>query len=366
MSDSFEISASSGSYRVDIEPGAFAARLADHARDVVIADRFFDGHLQSLGVTFRAVLCYQASESIKSLDAAPGLIEQLRRTGANRETRLLAIGGGIIQDLVAFAASIYMRGVPWVYMPTTILGMVDSCIGGKSSINVGPYKNLVGTFHPPLSVLIDPDLAGTLPLDQQAGGMIEAAKICFCRGAACFDNYLACNPHPDMSSASLAILISTSLRAKKWFIEVDEFDQQERLLLNFGHTFGHAIEGASSYRISHGIAVGLGIQCALAFGRGVDRRGSDAYAQAPIVRALDEHLDSILRAVPGLSTHLAALPLDDVIERFKSDKKHKHDSYVLILVDSAGKVVLDRVARSSESVQSIRSAIQSVIGTYTP
>jgi 3-dehydroquinate synthase len=364
VSESFDISASTGSYAVRIEAGGFASHLADRKKDVIIADRFFQNTLSGLEASSRAVLFYEASETIKSLDAAPELIERIRKSGANRQTQFVAIGGGVIQDLAAFAASIYMRGVDWIYVPTTILGMVDSCIGGKSSINVGPYKNLVGTFHPPLSVFVDPALATTLPLDQQASGIIEAAKICFCRGPESFQSYLDCDAHPGMETSQLAILISHSLRAKKWFIEIDEFDQNERLLLNFGHTFGHAIEGASNYGIAHGIAVGLGILCALAFNRQSTEDGSDPYAGTPSVHQLEKHLSTIFQSVPDLSSQLSGLSIDDVMKRFESDKKHKQDDYVLILVEPSGKVVINRIQKSPATVRRIRSAIESTVGHY--
>lgn len=365
MSESFDISASTGSYTVHIEAGSLARHLNGRQDDVIIADAFFRDSLPASTASARTVLFYEASETIKSLDAAPALIEQMRGAGANRQTELVAIGGGVIQDLSAFAASIYMRGVPWIYIPTTILGMVDSCIGGKSSINVGPYKNLVGTFHPPQTVIVDPALAKTLPLDQQASGIIEAAKICFCRGPESFAAYLASNPHPGMATDALATLISHSLHAKKWFIEIDEFDQNERLLLNFGHTFGHAIEGASNYGISHGIAVGLGILCALTFVRQDPQHATDPYADTPSVARMEDHLKTIFQQVPELSTHLASLPLDDVMNRFESDKKHKTDSYTLILVKPSAKVVIAKVPKSPDSRQRIERAIRSVVESYT-
>jgi 3-dehydroquinate synthase len=224
MSESFDIVAATGRYAIQIEVGAFAARLSGWKQNIIIADDYFRASLQ----THRNTLLYPASESTKSLDIAPQLIERLRECGANRQTTIVAIGGGIIQDLTAFAASIYMRGVPWIYVPTTILAMADSCIGGKSSINVGPYKNLVGTFHPPESVFIDPRFASTLPIDQQASGIVEAAKICFCRGPESFGTYLRSDPRPGMATDALAQLVTQSLHAKKWFIEIDEFDRKER------------------------------------------------------------------------------------------------------------------------------------------
>lgn len=362
MSDSFEIVSSTGSYGVRLVPGAFSEWAARWRNDVVIADDFFRTAAPALAA-LPSVLYYPAHETVKSLDAAPELIERLRKQGANRRTLFVAVGGGVIQDLVAFAASIYMRGVQWHYVPTTILAMVDSCIGGKSSINVGPYKNLVGTFHPPQTVWIDPELARTLPLDQQASGIIEAAKICFCRGPQSFREYLSTQPHPGMDSTALGALILHSLHAKKWFIEIDEFDKNERLLLNFGHTFGHAIEGASHYAISHGIAVGLGILCALEFVRqsSPDR---DPYGDTPNVAMLAAHLDTLIRAVPNLKEPVGLLSLNEVLERFESDKKQTQDAYTLILVEPTGEVALKRIAKSAEVRSRVEQAIRSIVEIY--
>jgi 3-dehydroquinate synthase len=361
MSESFDIVAATGRYAIQIEVGAFAARLSGWKQNIIIADDYFRASLQ----THRNTLLYPASESTKSLDIAPQLIERLRECGANRQTTIVAIGGGIIQDLTAFAASIYMRGVPWIYVPTTILAMADSCIGGKSSINVGPYKNLVGTFHPPENVFIDPRFASTLPIDQQASGIVEAAKICFCRGPESFGTYLRSDPRPGMATDALAQLVTQSLHAKKWFIEIDEFDRKERLLLNFGHTFGHALEGASHYSISHGIAVGLGILCAIAFVRQAKEYGGvDPYHSAPSVAKLEDNLDSLLKTVPKLRQPLASLRIEEVLDRFESDKKHKQDSFVLILVDTNGEVVLQKIAKSPESRDRVKRAIQSVVESY--
>ncbi len=362
MSDSFEVVSSTGSYSVQIAAGAFSGWAASWDKRLVIADDYFRTASPVLS-SVPSVLYYPALETVKSLDAAPELIERLRKHGANRRTLLVAVGGGVIQDFVAFAASIYMRGVEWHYVPTTILAMVDSCIGGKSSINVGPYKNLVGTFHPPQTVWIDPELARTLPIDQQASGIIEAAKICFCRGSESFRHYLSTGPHPGMDSRALGALITHSLHAKKWFIEIDEFDRKERLLLNFGHTFGHAIEGASHYAISHGIAVGLGILCALAFERQASGT-SDPYANAPMVAKLADHLDTLIRAVPKLRESVGALSLPEVLERFESDKKHTEDAYALVLVETSGAVVLRKIPKSAEVRSRIEQAIRSVVEIY--
>ena len=357
MSASFEIASSTGAYQVQIEPHAFKDYLRRFTNPAIIADKFFAPVLHSIDLP---AILVDATEANKSLDASPRLIEQLRKSGATRETELVAVGGGIVQDLASFIASVYMRGLRWSYIPTTVLAMVDSCIGGKSSINVGPYKNLVGTFHPPTRVLIDPSLAQTLPDEQKTGGLIEAAKICFCRGSESFDRYLYCGPSTSMSTEALDAVIISSLESKKWFIEIDEFDKSERLLLNFGHTFGHAIEGASRFAVPHGIAVGLGILCALSFERG---NGAN-YARAPIVQALEDHLQQMLASVPELAERLHAMPLNDFMESFASDKKHGAGYYTLVLVAEDGRVVLRKITRSVGVDDALRDAVQATIDRF--
>ncbi|WP_213805856.1 3-dehydroquinate synthase [Granulicella sp. dw_53] len=360
MSASFSVASSTGSYQVTIAADSFASTLASLESPHLIADEFFRLNLPNLA---HPPILLEATEQAKSLDRSPALIEALRIAGANRNSQLVALGGGVIQDISAFIASIYMRGLSWTYIPTTVLAMVDSCIGGKSSINVGPYKNLVGTFHPPQTILIDPTLARTLPPEQFASGLIEAAKICFCRGPESFSSYLASNPSPNMPTSALEQVTLSSLLAKKHFIEIDEFDRNERLLLNFGHTFGHALEGASHYAIPHGIAVGLGILCASAFQR---NRGINL-ASIPKVQQLESHLTTLIQTLPNLPTHLRDLDLDldEVLQRLASDKKHSTTQYTLILLNASGDVSLERINRTPQLEADLRQAIAATIDTHT-
>ena len=353
----FTITSSTGDYGVSIATGLLQTPALGQilAQSSTVADAFFQPHKLP-----GKPIWLKATEYEKSLDRAPALIEQLRRAGANRATLLTALGGGIIQDISAFVASVYMRGLTWVYVPTTVLAMVDSCIGGKSSINVGPYKNLVGTFHPPQHIYIDPALAETLPRDQFASGLIEAAKICFTRGPGSFADYLAAEPSITMSTPALEQVIRASLSAKKHFIEVDEFDKKERLLLNFGHTFGHALEGASDFAIPHGIGVGLGILCSLAFQR---RRGIN-FDAASRVAQLEQHLDTMIRTLPNLGPILAEVQISEVLERFASDKKHSSAQFALIVVNPQGEVEMNKIDRTPELDFQIRHAIESTLDQY--
>lgn len=355
MSTSFEIKSSTGNYPVLIGSGRFEDLRSTHGGDVIIADEFFAPQLapyEPLAITIAA------KETSKSLDAIPEAVIELRKCGANRQTRLIALGGGIVQDIVGFIASVYMRGVSWTYFPTTLLAMADSCVGGKSSINVGPYKNIVGTFHPPTSVIIDPQFTRSLSTEQRISGLIEACKICYCRGDNTFREYLGQRPTSSIQVEETEQIIGLSLLAKKWFIEIDEFDREERLLLNFGHTFGHALEGASHFRIAHGVGVGTGMLCALELGRLMGR----AYTYAPGVKLLEEHVSTLLGEVTTLPVALEALSTRDVIERFQADKKHGSDHYRVILVTEAGEVQLTNLARSMETLHLVEAAVTNVAG----
>jgi 3-dehydroquinate synthase len=357
VSASFEIQSATGSYAVIIQKGLFAETIAPGPGRLFFADQYFEADLRARGVD---PIVIEASETVKSLDAMPAVITGMRKRGANRQTELVAVGGGIVQDVAAFAASVFMRGIAWNYVPTTVLAMSDSCIGGKSSINVGPYKNLIGTFHQPKEIFIDPLLADSLTLEQRAAGLVEAGKICFCRGEEAFEEYLTLAPTAAMDGAALEPIVRASLLAKKWFVEKDEFDQAERLLLNFGHTFGHAIEGATHFQVSHGIAVAVGILCALEFRRAAGGKDNS------LISALDRHMRDLLKTSPGLQAELAAVSVTDVVERIQADKKHTRTHYTLILPGANGEIALTRHEKSDAVAERLAAAVKAAIGTLDP
>ena len=352
MHSAFDVAASGGCYRVRIENGAFAGMLRGQGDAVFLADTYFAAQLADAG---HDPVVIAADEVAKSLQRISDVIVALRERRVTRSTQLIAVGGGVVQDIAGFVASIYMRGIAWRYVPTTLLGMTDSCIGGKSSINVGYYKNLVGTFHPPNEIIVDPNLTVTLDPGQRAAGLIEAAKIAFCRGAACFDAYHALAPEVGSPVDVLGDVIDLSLHAKRWFVETDEFDRDERLLLNFGHTFGHAIETASGFALSHGVAVGLGILAALAF------RPSSAAS----VESLRAHLLGLLGSVSNLSATVGTLSVERLLNAFESDKKHGIDFYALILVTEEGRVERVRMPRDAASRERIGGAFATLIERFT-
>jgi len=359
MPESFEISASSGRYRVLVGSGLILNALQSNADAIILID---DRLIASLPSGERKVIQVTAAEGNKSLEQAAPIVAKLRELGAHRRTHLLAIGGGIIQDISTFVASIYMRGIPWSYMPTTLLGMVDSCVGGKSSINVYGYKNLVGNFYPPTEIIIDLDYLRTLNAEQMIGGLCEAAKICYAHSDKEFTLYLADKPGTNMTPEQAERIVIRSLRGKQWFIEIDEFDQKERLLLNFGHTFGHALEAGTDFRITHGVAVGVGMVIAEEYAKQQNLLES---AGVNCIGQLTEHIELLFRELPQLVKELRNLDLDLISEKFENDKKHYVDQYRIVVPKGNGALELISVPRTEQGRSTISKAYRVAIERLT-
>lgn len=202
----------------------------------------------------------EAVEESKTVNKALEIINQIICLSTRKNTNLIAIGGGITQDVTCFISSILYRGVEWNFVPTTLLAQTDSCIGSKSSINYAQYKNLLGTFYPPSNVWIDTAFIKTLAQPDYLSGLGEIFKIAVMRGKTDFYDLQGKLPQLlKRESATLESNMEKTLAFKKKLIESDEFDRNERNILNFGHTFGHAVESVSDFRVPHGQGVSLGI-----------------------------------------------------------------------------------------------------------
>lgn len=355
MPESFEVSTSVGSYKVIVGEGLLA-NIAPNEHAIFLVDQF---HLSRLNLKKDKLIPIPALESSKNLDYIPQVIEQMRKLGANRQTHVYAIGGGIIQDIATFVNSIYMRGIAWTYFPSTLLSMADSCIGGKSSINVAGYKNLVGNIYPPSAVYVDMDFCKSLGRNEIIGGLAEAVKICFARGPEFFDAYLALSPTYPLSGEKGVKVVSQALQAKKWFIEIDEFDQSERLLLNFGHTFGHALEASSNFALAHGVAVAIGMLVAIEYATHVDNlSGIGKVKSAQLERYI---IDLIGPLKQELRETLSQIDLVSVMQKFEGDKKHQQDFYRMIIPASSGGLIITSVPKNIQSLAQIHSAYEGTL-----
>jgi 3-dehydroquinate synthase len=342
MPESFEVKTSSGVYKVLIGEG-LCQGLEPQSQAIFLVDEYLQ---QQLPFPSEKMIAIPALESSKNLDYMSGVIEQMRTLGANRDTHIYVIGGGIIQDIATFVNSIYMRGLSWTYFPSTLLSMADSCIGGKSSINVRGYKNLVGNIYPPSAVFVDMDFCKTLGANEIIGGLVEAVKICYAHSPEAFEACLSVNPHFPLAADDGVKVISSALLAKKWFIEIDEFDRCERLLLNYGHTFGHALEASSNFAIAHGVAVALGMLAANYYANLVG--GLTSAGKARIAR-LDAYLVSLLAPIEkDLKLVLAKTNFQVVLSKFEGDKKHRQNHYRMVIPQAEGNLVLTTTPKSEE------------------
>ncbi len=204
------------------------------------------------------VIVLKPGEEYKVQPTVDAVIEQLIRFEADRRTMLVGVGGGVVTDITGYAASVYMRGIPFGFVPTSLLAMVDASIGGKNGIDVGPYKNMVGVIRQPSFLLYDISLLKSLPDAEWSNGFAEIIKHACIRDKAAFDMLEKEGMGTFRRSRSkLAALVERNARLKSAVVVKDEFEKGDRKLLNFGHTLGHALE--TQYELSHGQAISIGM-----------------------------------------------------------------------------------------------------------
>jgi 3-dehydroquinate synthase len=281
------------------------------------------------------VLLHPSGESHKRMSAVEALAQQLALAGADRDALLIAFGGGVIGDITGFLAAIYMRGIRYVQLPTTFLAQVDSSIGGKTGVNLLAGKNLIGSFNHPQAVLADTDLLRTLPPAQLRAGLQESIKAGIIYDARLF-SYLEKNASEILakkpSEKALTHVVAASVRVKADVVNKDEKELGLRMILNFGHTLGHAIEAATNYKqLLHGEAVAWGSIAALHVALS---RGTITPAQA------DRITKTILRYGPLSPFKATAAKL---VALTYSDKKNRSGkrAYVLPLGIGATQIIYD-------------------------
>jgi 3-dehydroquinate synthase len=328
-----EVRAPSGTCRVHV--GERLARLESHippGKAVFITDANVARlHGASFGPGETIVL--KPGEASKSLAGLERVYEGLLDAGADRATFVIAVGGGVVCDVAGFAASTYLRGLPFGFAPTTLLAQVDAGVGGKNGIDFRGYKNLVGVFSPPRFVLCDPDVLRTLPARETANGLAEMVKTAAIGGPALFDEIerapeKALGLDPDFIGRA----VLASLRIKAAVVEADEREGGARRILNFGHTLGHAIESVAG--VAHGEAVGAGLVFAA---RLSVRRGYLAAEDAERIAALVGRL--------GLPTEMgapaAALPA--LIDAVRRDKKRVGDAVRFVFLEAIGRPLVREI-----------------------
>ena len=322
----YKFSGKTTTYYLDAEFG-YLGKLVDQDHTVLITDEhLFSRQKKKFGGWKTIVI--DAGEQFKVQETVDSIIDQLIEIGADRNTTLVGIGGGVVTDITGYVAAIYMRGLPVGYVPTSILAMVDASIGGKNGIDVGVYKNMVGTIRQPQFLLYDYSLLKSLPKEEWVNGFAEVIKHAAIKDAALFreleKNKLSTY---QKDKSALAKLIRRNVVIKSNVVEKDEFEQGERRLLNFGHTLGHAIENL--YAFSHGQAISIGMVAACMI--------SEQYTS---FKETDRVIDTLKRY--GLPT-LAEFDTKKVMNVLKMDKKRVRDSMNYVLLNKIGQGIVKKI-----------------------
>ena len=320
-----------GPYAVEFrdEPFGELASLSASGAHFLIDRRVAELYARELGPVLASpsVLSLDAAEENKSIEAMPAYVRHLVGKNLRRGQALVAIGGGITQDIVCFLAATMLRGVDWCFAPTTLLAMADSCVGSKSSINGGGAKNVLGTFTPPKRVLLSARFLDTLDERDVRSGVGEMLKVHAIAGPAAFDAIAADYTRLFLDRALMTAYLRRSLEIKKPIVEADEFDHGPRLVMNYGHSFGHAVEAATGYAIPHGIAVTIGMDMA-------------NFAAARLGLGAVSHYR---RMRPTLAMNYRGfeateIPLDALLGALAKDKKNSAKALGLILPDAEGRI----------------------------
>ena len=266
MSKPMVIESHSGPYQVNFEQDALEVldRDVPESAHFIIDSRvaeIYRGRMANI-LAAPSVLLIEARENAKSLEKFPAYVDHLVTHRVRRDHVLIAIGGGIIQDVTCFLSATLLRGIDWRFLPTTLLAQADSCIGSKSSINCGNAKNILGTFTPPREVFIATKFLETLDERDVRSGVGEMMKVHAIESPEAFDRIAGDYARLFTDPETMQHYVRRALEVKKSYIEPDEFDRRERQVFNYGHSFGHAIEAATDFAIPHGIAVTIGMDMA--------------------------------------------------------------------------------------------------------
>jgi 3-dehydroquinate synthase len=295
------------------------------------------------------VLFFPGGETRKRMAEVEVLAEQMVEAGGDRSSVIVAFGGGIVTDVAGFLAAVFMRGIPALQVPTTLLAQVDAAVGGKTGVNLTSGKNLVGSFHQPLAVLIDPSVLSTLPEREYRAGLYEIIKCGVIRDAELF-RLLA--EHPDrvlgQDRETVDRIIAAAVRIKAEVVTADEREGDLRRILNFGHTIGHALEAETQYeRFLHGEAVAFGMHAATTLAELTGHlKAADAAAIHGII-----HRYGPIPSLEGISSA-------NLLERLGSDKKTVQGKVHFVLPVRIGDVTIV----SGIENQLIRESIETALG----
>ena len=301
--------------------------IVDNKNTILITDENVFSHHPKRFKNWNTIVL-KPGEEYKIQATVDSIIEQLIEMEADRKTTLVGVGGGVITDLTGYVASVYMRGIRFGFVPTTLLSLVDASIGGKNGIDVGVYKNMVGVIRQPSFILHDLAFLNSLPESEWRNGFAEIIKHACIKDAAMFRELEKNDPSfYQRRKKETSLLIQRNALIKTKVVQQDEFEQGDRKLLNFGHTLGHALE--NQYELSHGEAIAIG----MTYAASLSRQLKGFKQPQRVISVLEKY---------GLPT-FAQFDKDKVINVLKMDKKKTKDAINFILLEKIGKALIQSI-----------------------
>ncbi len=333
----FKVKSFPNAYDVDLIPNLDGYLSILKNSDFIIVDKnvnlFYSTDLNILNKSF----IIEAVESNKNMETVINLIDEFMVKGISKGSNVVAIGGGIIQDIAACACALFRRGLPFTYMPTTTLGQLDSCVGAKCAINTTRAKNVLGLFSAPRKVLIPSFMINSMPNSDHRAGLSEMLRLCLTASQESLETYLSYLPSiiepKKINSEIYKEALNLSLSIKKSVVEYDEYEKDVRRSMNYGHTFGHAIEKLCDFQIPHGLGVLLGMHMSNTF----------SLKEGIMNQVNYEYISKAIKAtITGLKidiNFLREIKPSDITDQFKFDKKGDGTSVPLILIKEPGEMI---------------------------
>ena len=331
--EKLHIDCEGGDYDIAISPGSWSEGAAVPGRKLLVCDSNVEKLYRAeakKSLEPVATFVFPAGEAHKTIDTVMALCRRAAALKLDRDCVFVALGGGVTGDLVGFAAAIYLRGVKVMQMPTTLLAMVDSSVGGKTAVDIPEGKNLVGAFHQPCRVLIDPEALASLPERELRNGLAEAVKTAVLGDAELFafiEEHAAELAQKPLPAPLYARIVENCCKVKAAIVAADAHEHGCRAFLNYGHTFGHALELLSDFRLAHGEGVALGMTVA-----------AKLAVRLGICSAETERRQFALLAALGEPVETPRVPAEAWFEAMRGDKKAHRGRVVFVLPERIGAV----------------------------
>jgi len=363
LADGFTVVSSPRPYQVSFRheghPGAELIKdLTAHKAPLLLIDKSIHDIYLKTAPELAAIPTFivNAIEDVKEISTVLDIVDFLEKNRATKTSMLFVVGGGILQDLGAFSGSMYKRGLPWTFVPTTLLAQGDSCVGGKTALNHKRTKNLLALFSAPRRVIIDPGFLETLSRLDILSGAGEIFRLCVTGGQGFLDVFIRELPgFLKGDKAATNRMIATSLSAKKAIVEFDEFELDLRRSMNYGHSFGHALEALTDYKIPHGVGVAIGI---LVENQIATQRGLLPADQRDLLLGLGRQI------IPEESRKvLAETSLDGVIDLLRRDKKAEGTVLKLATLEYIGQMRFIDFSLDDSGEKELRQAVTQVLAS---